>query len=167
LTITGFEGAGNGDGTNGWGASEFAADPEDSTNTVIKVTKSAEAQAWAGTTVNPDAAIVFDATHKVLSLRVYSEEANIPVVLKLEGANVQVETLKTSAGWQDLNFDFSSFIASQAVSLGTSYDAVSVFVNFDPEGSSALGNGNTYYFAKRLTLHIKHVAQLCQIKEYL
>ena len=76
----------------------------------------------------------------------YSTEANIPVVLKLEGPNVQVETQKTSAGWQDLYFDFSSFISSNTASTGTAYDAVSVFINFDPEGSGALGNGNTYYF---------------------
>ena len=147
LTITGFEGAGNGDGTNGWGSSEIAEDPLDSSNSVVKVTKSAQAQPWAGTTVNPDAPIVFDASHQVLSLRVYSEEADIPVVLKLEGAGVQVVTQKSSAGWQDLNFDFSDFISSKQVDLDTPYDAVSVFLNFNTaEGAPAQGRGNTYYF---------------------
>jgi len=141
-TIVGFEGAGLGSGgPNTWGSSTVVQDPGNAQNKVVQVIKDIGAQPYAGTTLKPTEPIVFSVDSK-LSLRVWSEETSMPVMLKLEGSGAQVVVQKTQAGWQTLTFDFAGKVQSN-----TPYsDGVSVFLNYDGTGKPAQGNGKTYYF---------------------
>ena len=105
-------------------ASVFAVDPTDPNNNVLQSIKTPGAQTWAGTTMgvnglaNP---VPFSATQMKMSVRVWSPDANTPILLKVEDANdpainseVQVSTT-VAAQWETLEFDFST--AASAINL--------------------------------------------------
>jgi hypothetical protein len=143
----------------GFGGAEdatIAADPTNASNKVARVVKSAGAELWAGTTLSTQAnqavpRINFSA-NKVITVRVYSPDANIPVRLKAENAadstkSVETEATVTAANtWQTLSFDFSKHAANTAAldSAGT-YNKLSIFFNFGKTGAQA-GGAKIYFF---------------------
>jgi hypothetical protein len=133
--------------------SAVAADPVGGANQVARVLKTDGAETWAGTTVstlpgNTVPAIPFTATDTRMTVRVYSPDAGIPVLLKVENAadgGVFVETLATTTmanAWETLTFDFANPGPNdQPLNPASTYNRVSVFFNF-----GTAGTGKTYYF---------------------
>jgi hypothetical protein len=131
-------------------------DPTDPTNNVILINKPITAQTWAGTTVSAGGlatAIPFTMTDNVISVRFWSPDAGIPVLVKTEDANdptKSVETLATTtvaAAWETLTFDFSAgneAPGTAAINYATTYDLISIFANFGTDGATA---GNKTYYA--------------------
>ncbi|MEN9914957.1 MAG: hypothetical protein RL528_1721 [Bacteroidota bacterium] len=144
-------------GFGGAEASTILTDPTNSSNTVVKVIKSATAESWAGTTITAAAAlglaspVPFSATNTSMSLKVWSPDAGIQVRLKVENhsnVNQSVETEATTTvanGWQTLVFNFANQASgTAALNLAYSLDKASVFMNFSVPGSSV--GEKTYYF---------------------
>ena len=130
-------------------------DPVNPPNLVSEVVKDATAQLWAGTTISTPlgfaSVIPFTATETKMSVRVWSPDAGIPILLKAEdntnGAiSVETETMTTVAGqWETLVFDFSNEAAgTPALDLTNTYDLASIFFNFGTDGATA--GSKTYYF---------------------
>jgi hypothetical protein len=146
--LTGFGGAED---------STIANDPAGGTNKVAKVVKNATAELWAGTTVSnlanqAIAPIAFTAGNQVITVRVWSPTANIPVRLKVENAadgskSVETEARTTVANaWQTLSFNFATPAAgTAALNLATVYNKASIFFDFGTTGAAA-GGARTYYF---------------------
>jgi hypothetical protein len=124
---------------------------------VAKVVKNATAELWAGTTVSnlanqAIAPIAFTAGNQVITVRVWSPTANIPVRLKVENAadgskSVETEARTTVANaWQTLSFNFATPAAgTAALNLATVYNKASIFFDFGTTGAAA-GGARTYYF---------------------
>ena len=146
--LTGFGGAED---------STIANDPAGGTNKVAKVVKSATAELWAGTTVSnlanqAIAPIAFTASNQVVTVRVWSPTANIPVRLKVENAADGTKSVETEArttvanAWQTLSFNFATPAAgTAALNLATVYNKASIFFDFGTTGAAA-GGARTYYF---------------------
>ncbi len=146
--LTGFGGAED---------SSVVADPAGGTNKVAKVIKSATAELWAGTTVSnlanqAIAPIGFTASNQVITVRVWSPTANIPVRLKVENAADGTKSVETEArttvanAWQTLSFNFATPAAgTAALNLATVYNKASIFFNFGTTGAAS-GGARTYYF---------------------
>ncbi len=142
--LTGFGGAED---------STITADPVTPANKVAKVVKAAGSQVWAGTTVSTLAnqaipRIAFSATNTVVTARVWSPDAGIPVRLKVENASNPAQSVETdatttvAAGWETLAFNFANQAAgTPALDLATTYNKVSIFFDF-----GTAGTGKTYYF---------------------
>ena len=139
----------------GGNTATVVVDPTDPTNTVAEAIKDGTAQTWAGTTVSTPLglanAIPFTATDSVMSVRVWSPDANIPVRLKVEdhtNPNISVETeaMTTVAGqWETLYFNFNNEAAgTAAINLANTYDKASIFFHFGTDG--ATNGSKTYYF---------------------
>lgn len=143
----------------GGNASELVADPEDANNKVMKVVKSNTAETWAGTTISTPAGfasnIPFTLTDSIMTVRVWSPAAGIPVRLKVEDANDPTHTCETevnttvAAGWEVLTFDFTEEAPGTAtlatgLSNGWIYNMASIFFNFGTNGAAA--GEQTYYF---------------------
>lgn len=135
-SVTDFEGA----------ITEQVADPTNAANKVMKTTKPASAQQWAGTTVSTSAgfatAIPISSTAKKMSLRVHSPAAGIKVRLKIEDHTDPTKSVETDAfttvanTWETLVFDFSNHSAgTAALNLGYRFDMASVFFDFLANGS--------------------------------
>ena len=146
--LTGFGGAED---------STIANDPAGGTNKVAKVVKNATAELWAGTTVSnlanqAIAPIAFTASNQVVTVRVWSPTANIPVRLKVENAADGTKSVETEArttvanAWQTLSFNFATPAAgTAALNLATVYNKASIFFNFGTTGAAS-GGARTYYF---------------------
>jgi hypothetical protein len=137
------------------GASDtILADPTNAANTVMQITKEGNAQTWAGVTVsfgglaNP---VPFTATETTMTVRVWSPDAGVDVLLKVEDNNdgaISVETIATTTmagAWETLTFDFTNNAANTpALDLTQTYDVVSVFPNFGTDGATQ-GGPKTFY----------------------
>ena len=145
--LTGFGGADD---------SSVVTDPTNAANKVAKVVKSATAEVWAGTTVstlaNQAIAAINFSSSKVVTMRVWSPDAGIPVRLKVESAadgtkSLETEAMTTVAGaWQTLSFNFAALAAgSGALDASVTYNKASVFFNFGKSGAQ-VGAAKTYYF---------------------
>lgn len=145
--LTGFGGADD---------ASVVVDPTNAANKVAKVVKSATAEVWAGTTVstlaNQAIAAIDFASSKVVTMRVWSPDAGIPVRLKVESAtdaakSIETEATTTVAGaWQTLSFNFAALAAgSGALDASVTYNKASVFFNFGKSGAQ-VGAAKTYYF---------------------
>jgi hypothetical protein len=136
----------------GGNASEIVTDPAGGTNNVAKVTKTAGAETWAGTTIGTASGyaskIPFTAALTKISVRVYSPAAGIRVRLKVEAHNDPTLTAETEAittvanQWETLTFDFSK------VATGTNpwnpainFNKMSIFFDFGNTGT-----GSVFYF---------------------
>jgi len=125
-TTTAFEG----------GISAADVDPTDATNNVLKFTKPVGAQPWAGVTLgnqtlnNP---IPFTATENIISVKVYSPAAGLPIMMKAEetGGGFAEATMNTTVAnaWETLFFDFSSPSAG-SIDYNLDYDVLSFFGDF-------------------------------------
>jgi len=149
--LVGFEGA---------EASSIVTDPTDAQNTVGKVIKGVTAGSSAGTTITDvvntvqvgfSSPIPFTATTKQMTVRVWSPDAGIRVLLKAEDHlnsthTVQTEAITTVAGqWETLTFDFANQAPGTApLNLTYVFNKVSIFFNFNTAG--AIAGEKTYYF---------------------
>jgi hypothetical protein len=144
----------------GFGGAEDAtvvADPAGGTNRVARVVKSATAELWAGTTVStlPNLAVPrigFTAGNQVVTVRVWSPTAGIPVRLKAEDAADNTRAVETEArttvanAWETLSFNFANPVTgTAAINLATTYNKLSIFFNFGTTGA-ATGGARTYFF---------------------
>ena len=137
--------------------SELVPDPSDGANVVVRTMKPFAAASWAGTTmgVAPNGfatAVPFGAGNTQITVRVYSPDVGVPVLLKAEDATddtVTVETLATTTvadAWETLTFDFSNQReGTAALNLENTYDKVSIFFNFGFSGED-VGVDKTYYW---------------------
>ena len=141
----------------GGNTSIFVNDPSGGTNQVVQTTKNNTAQTWAGTSLDaftPSGflnAVPFTSTETVMSIRVYSPDVGIPILLKVEdktnGAiSVETQAMTTVANtWEILYFDFNDNVAgTPALNLANTYDLASIFFNFGTSGATA--GTKTYYW---------------------
>jgi hypothetical protein len=147
-------------GCAGFGGGEdcaVEADPTDSTNNVLRVTKADGADLWAGATMFTDASSLgIDALNIAkgqtsFSMRVWSPRAGIPILLKVEDSSDSdrsVETLGTvTAGgsWETVIFDFANQTpGTEAVDYSWTYNKASIFPDFGTSGAN--GGGGSFYF---------------------
>jgi hypothetical protein len=113
----------------------------DASSQVLRTTKTAGADFFAGTFTDLEAPIDFSTSQK-MRLKVYSPKTNIPVRMALElaggGGQVFVDANVTVANeWTELEFDFSSVINPAAV-----YQRIVLFYEFIP---GVPGDGSIYY----------------------
>ncbi|TVR77936.1 MAG: hypothetical protein EA409_11060 [Saprospirales bacterium] len=106
---------------------------------VAELLKAPGSEVWAGAFIDLDVQVDFGIS-STLSLKVWSPEADIPVVLKIEnpetGAEVEVSAqVPVAQEWVELEFDFSSASTSEA------WTRVVFFFNF-----GTAGTGELYYF---------------------
>ncbi len=137
----------------GENASSIVVDPTDANNNVAMSIKTSAAMSWAGTSLNANGftnPLPFTSQSTTMTVRVWSPDANTPILLKAEDSNdptISVETLTntTMAGaWETLIFDFSNEApGTAALNLANSYNKVSVFFNFGTDGATA---GEKTYF---------------------
>jgi hypothetical protein len=138
----------------GGNASAIVVDPTNPNNLVGKAVKTAGAELWAGTTNGGNGLankIPFTAADTKMSVRVWSPDANTPILLKVEDAGnptISVETLVntgTAGAWQTLVFDFSNHApGTSPLNLANTYNKVSIFFNFGTTGAQA--GEKTYYW---------------------
>lgn len=106
---------------------------------VAELTKAPASETWAGAFIDLDNPVDLGIS-STLTLKVWSPEAGIPVLIKLEnpetGAEVEVQTqVPVAEEWVEIEFDFSEG------SLSEEWTRVVFFFNF---GTS--GMGERYYF---------------------
>ncbi len=114
--------------------------------TVLSLEKTAGAEVWAGTSMPLQSAIDWSLqAGNVLSVKVWSPRADVPVLLKIENAasagavfaEVQKNTTTANA-WETLVFNMASHPDFDA---GVDYDLFAVFADFGNAGA-----GETFYF---------------------
>jgi hypothetical protein len=138
----------------GGNASSLDVDPTNANNTVMKSEKTVGAETWAGTTMSTPSglasAIPFAPGSTVITMRVYSPDANTPVRMKVEDASdpaISVETEVTTTvanAWETLSFDFAAQApGTAAINFSSTYNKLSVFYNFGTNGATA--GAKTYY----------------------
>ena len=123
-------------------AVEANPDPSgiNTSNTVVRSTKTVGAEFWGGAEMALDAVIDFSASESI-SIKTWSPKADIPVRLKLEDGTgwfheLDVNTTVTNE-WETLTWDFSGQTA------GVDWLTVVIFFEF-VEGLP--GDGTTYYY---------------------
>ena len=132
--VIGFEGADS--------AVEANPDPSgiNTSNTVVRTTKTEGAAFFAGTGMGLDVPIDFSETESI-SMKTWSPKANIPVRLKLEGSGGQVMELDVNTTvtneWETLTWNFSGQTA------GVDWLTVVIFFEFIVD---LPGDGSTYYY---------------------
>ncbi|MEL6637757.1 MAG: fasciclin domain-containing protein [Bacteroidota bacterium] len=134
-------------------ASMIVVDPTDPSNMVATAVKSDSAALFAGTTMGDDGLanpIPFGPGATVMTVRVWSPDAGIPVRLKAETAgspqiSVETEAMTTVAQtWETLEFDFTNeAMNTSAIDFANTYDKISIFFNFGTTGDVA---GEKTYF---------------------
>ncbi|MEM6261473.1 MAG: T9SS type A sorting domain-containing protein [Bacteroidota bacterium] len=133
-------------------------DPTGGTNTVARTIKTRNAATFAGTTMGPVARsgfanpVPFTMTETIITVRVYSPAAGLPVRLKVEDQtdptiSVETEDTTTAANtWETLTFDFSNEApGTAALNLANTYDMASIFFHFNTDGVN-IGNDSTFYW---------------------
>lgn len=110
------------------------------TANVARVVKNAGSEVWAGTAITLTEPIDFSVYHKI-KIKVWSPQAGIPVLLKLEnsantGINREISVTTTVAnGWEELTYDFTG------INNNNAYQNVVLFFDFGTNGTGA-----SYYF---------------------
>ncbi|MEL6852681.1 MAG: T9SS type A sorting domain-containing protein [Bacteroidota bacterium] len=139
----------------GGNVSSIGADPVGGANTVGITTKTAAAQLWAGTSMGGQNGMVnavpFQQGATLMSLRIYSPAAGIPIRLKAENSadgsqTVETEATTTAANvWETLTFDFANPAAgTPAINFAHTYDILSIHFNFGTTG--AVTGAQTFYW---------------------
>lgn len=128
----------------GGGSAEVVANPVlggiNASNQVVKQNKASGSDTWAGATIDLTEKVDFNIS-TTLNMKVWSPEANIPVLLKFEDPNdstifVEVTSTVTEANtWTEVEFDFSGVDASQ------NWSRMATFFDFGTPGT-----GLDYYF---------------------
>jgi hypothetical protein len=134
--------------------SVLTVDPANPANHVMKSTKTAGSQTYAGVTIGTGLgfahAVPLTASSSKMSVMVYSPAAGLDVKLKLDdhtranaGFSVETDVLTTKANaWETLTFDFSKpAVGTPAWSAANTYDLASIFFDFGNTGT-----GSVFYF---------------------
>lgn len=130
-------------------------DPVNPNQTVAISTKPITATSWAGTIVGTRngfaSTIPFTATETKISMRVYSPDANTPILLKAELSSDPTKTVETlqyttkSNEWEIIEWNFLQHIPNTpALDLSLDYNLLAVFFNFGIDGATA--GEKTYYW---------------------
>jgi len=124
--------------------STIIVDPDDAENKVLQTVRSDGAETWAGTTLGEpkgvEPAIPFSEGNTTMSMRVYSPEADIPILFKIEvwdNTSLFTElTMNTTVAneWETIYFDFSN---DPNFDLANAYNKTVVFFNFGVPGAEA------------------------------
>lgn len=135
----------------GGNVSMLTVDPLNSNNHVMKATKTAGAQTYAGTTIGTglgfSSLIPLTATSAKMTVMVYSPAAGLDVKLKLDdhtrgntGFSVETDVLTTVANqWETLTFDFTKPAKNTpALKVTNKYDLATIFFDFGNPGSGAV-----------------------------
>ncbi|MBS1661036.1 MAG: PKD domain-containing protein [Bacteroidetes bacterium] len=136
----------------GGNVSVLVSDPAGGGGHVMKTTKPAGAEVWAGTTVGGAAGFPVPVPLKpnaaLMSVMVYSPAVGLDIKLKVEDHNdgthsVETDVLTTKAGqWETLVFDLTHTSAgTPAFNASYVYDKASLFFDFGVAGS-----GKVFYF---------------------
>jgi uncharacterized protein YkuJ len=132
---------------NGFGAAQgsIVANPDATginlSANVAQMLKPSGSETWAGVAMSLIAPIDFS-VQKKLKMKVWSPQAGIPVLLKIEKAgdnSVFMEKIVNTTvanGWEELTYDYDGSIDSTV-----DYQTVVIFFNF-----GVSGDGSTYYF---------------------
>jgi len=128
---------------NGTGSS-IVADPTDGTNTVLQTVRGAGAEFFAGTVIADnglDNPIPLTMDQSIMSIRVWSPVAGIPVRVKVENSadptqSVETETMTMVAEeWAVMEFDFNNQVdGTAALNEDFTYDKIVIFYNFGTPG---------------------------------
>jgi len=148
-------------------SSYLVSDPKNQNNSVVKTTKSSSSATWAGTTMCTNLgfanAIPFSQSDNIISVKVYSPVAGIPIRLKAEdhlndSKSVEVQVKNTLVNqWETLVFDFNVPVeATPALNLANTYDKLSIFFDYGKVGTDL-----TYYWDEI------YFGLATEIKEYL
>ena len=128
--------------------SEIIVDPNNPDNHVVQTIKTEAAQFWAGTIVGDPEGIEtpmpFTEGNTTMSVKVYSPEAGIPVLFKMEDsndANISVEVqVNTTVGmeWETMYFDMTNVVEGTApFDFANTYNKPVIFFNFGVDGATA------------------------------
>jgi Secretion system C-terminal sorting domain len=109
--------------------------------TVLRSTKTAGAEFFAGASLELDVPIDFS-TSEFLQIKTYSPKANIPVRMRLENAantvGIELDVNTTVADeWEILTYNFSDLTA------GVNWVRVKIYFEYTP---GLMGDGSTYYY---------------------
>ena len=151
----------------GGNVSTLTADPTNSANHVIKSTKTAGAQTYAGTTIGTSSGfaslIPLTSVAQKMTVKVYSPAAGIDVKLKLDdhtrpnaGFSVETDVLTTVANqWETLTFDFSKPASGTPVwSASNKYDLASIFFDFGNTGTGSVFYWDEVHFLAQMNLPV-------------
>jgi hypothetical protein len=151
----------------GGNVSQLTTDPTNSSNHVIKSTKTTGAQTFAGATVGTGSGfahlIPLTAVALKMSVRVYSPAAGIDVKLKLDdhtrgntGFSVETDVLTTVANqWETLTFDMSKPAAgTPAWSASNHYDLATIFFDFGNTGTGSVFYWDEIHFLAQMNLPV-------------
>ena len=151
----------------GGNSSQLTADPANSSNHVIKSTKTAGAQTYAGTTIGTGSGfaspVPLTAVAQKMSVRVYSPAAGIDVKLKLDdhtrpnaGFSVETDVLTTVANqWETLTFDLSKPAATTpAWNASNKYDLATIFFDFGNTGTGSVFYWDEIHFLAQMNLPV-------------
>lgn len=138
----------------GGNASMVITDPNNANNLILESIKTGSAQTWAGTTLGTPSGLAtpipFAQGSTIITVVVWSPDANTPVRLKAEDAtdptiSVETEVQTTVANaWDTLSFDFANeATGTAAINFANTYDKLSIFYNFGTDGATA--GSKTYY----------------------
>jgi PKD repeat protein len=139
----------------GGNQSQIIVDPNDANNNIVESIKTETAELWAGTTVGGTLGfaepVPFAQDSTLMSVVVWSPEADIPVRLKVEDANdagISVETetnTEVAMAWDTLYFNFANPVPGTApIDFTKDYNKASIFFNFGTTGADA--GEQTYYW---------------------
>ena len=132
----------------GGSVSQIIVDPTNAENKVVQTVKGEGAETWAGTTVSEpnglDPAVPFEEGATIMSMKVFSPAAGLPVLFKLEvwdNTTISVETITNTTvanEWETLYFDFNNEVEeTPPLDLANPYNKPVIFFNFDVSGADA------------------------------
>ena len=123
-------------------ASTIIVDPEDANNKVVQTIRGEAAETWAGTTVAEASGLVpaipFTDALTMMRMRVYSPEAGIPILFKIEVWDNTSEFVEVIANttvanaWETIYFDYAGLL-----NLANAYNKPVIFFNFGVSGAEA------------------------------
>lgn len=140
----------------GGNSSALAPSPTDTTNRTLRTVKTAGAQTWAGTTITPGTGLTtpipFATGATAITVKVHAPASGIVVRLKAENAanpalSVETEATTTSAGWQNMVFNFANQASGTApINFSTTYNMLSIFYGFGTSGNGAVFFADSVFF---------------------
>jgi hypothetical protein len=151
----------------GGNASTLTTDPANSANHVMKSTKTAGAQTYAGTTIGTSSGfahlIPLTAIAQKMTVKVYSPAAGLDIKLKLDdhtrpnaGYSVETDVKSTVANqWETLTFDFSKpATGTPAWSASNKYDLATIFFDFGNAGTGSVFYWDEVHFLAQINLPV-------------
>ena len=144
----------------------LTTDPANGSNHVMKSTKTAGADTYAGTTLGTGSGfahpIPLTTVAQKMSVRDYSPAAGVDIKLKLDdhtrpnaGFSVETDVKSTVAGgWETLTFDFSQPSTGPSWSAANKYDMASIFFDFGNAGTGSVFYWDEVHFLSQMNLPV-------------